>query len=107
MGLFEQQYSGEQVAAARQTIAAGSSLRAAAAEIGCAPSTLSVRIKKAEAAEADARVRLGIRDREPPPPRRRRAGSESPASGAGGGSLAAEGDPVEVLRGALQATKAN
>jgi hypothetical protein len=52
MGLFEQQFSGEQVAAARQAIAAGSSLRAAAAAIGCAPSTLSVRIKKAEAAEA-------------------------------------------------------
>jgi hypothetical protein len=107
MGLFEKQVSDEQVAAARRKIAAGtSSLRAAAAEIGCAPSTLSVRIKKAEAAEADARVRLGIRDSKPPPPRRRRAGSEPPASGAPEGTLA-EGDPVEVLRGALQATKAN
>src|SRR6266536_1153810 len=107
MGLFEKQVSDEQVAAARSKIAAGtSSLRAAAAEIGCAPSTLSVRIKKAEAAEADARVRLGIRDSKPPPPRRRRAGSEPPASGAPEGTLS-EGDPVEVLRGALQATKAN
>jgi hypothetical protein len=102
MGLFEQQFSGEQVAAARQSIAAGSSLRAAAAEIGCAPSTLSVRIKKAEAAEADVRVRLGIRDRQPPQAARRRADSEPPTIGA----LAAVG-PAEVLRDALQATKAN
>ena len=103
MALFEQQYSDEQVAAARQSIAAGSSLRAAAAEIGCAPSTLSVRIKKAEAAEADARVRLSIRDREPAQAARRRADSEPAASGA----LAAAVEPAEVLRDALQATKAN
>ncbi len=103
MGLFEQQFSGEQVAAARQSIAAGSSLRAAAAEIGCAPSTLSVRIKKAEAAEADARVHLGLRDREPPQAARTRADSEPPASGA----LATALGPAEVLRDALQATKAN
>jgi hypothetical protein len=45
--LFEQQFSDEQVADARRKIAAGTSLRAAAAEIRCAPSTLSVRIKKA------------------------------------------------------------
>ncbi len=107
MGLFEKQFSDEQVAAARGKIAAGGSLRAAAAEIGCAPSTLSVRIKKAEAAEAEARARAGIRDREPPPPARRRPDSESPAIGEREGALAAEGDPLEVLRGALQATKAN
>ena len=89
MALFEQQYSDEQVADARRKIAAGKSLRAAADEIGCAASTLSVRIKKAEAAESDARVGVGIRL-----PKRE-------------GSLAAEGDPVEVLGGALQATKAN
>lgn len=48
MALFEKQYSDEQVAAARKKIAAGtSSLRAAAAEIGCVPSTLSARITKA------------------------------------------------------------
>jgi hypothetical protein len=105
MGLFEKQYSDEQVVAAREKIAAGTSLRAAAAEIGCTPSTLSVRIKKAEAAEADARIRLGIRDRRPPPPTR--AESEPPASDGREGTLAAGGDPVEVLRGALQATKAN
>lgn len=107
MGLFEKQFSDEEVAAARRKIAAGtSSLRAAAAEIGCAPSTLSVRIKKAETAEAEARVRLGIRDRKPPPTRVR-AASEPPASGAREGTLTAEDDPVVVLRGALQATKAN
>jgi hypothetical protein len=89
VGLFEQQFSDEQVADARRKIAAGTSLRAAAAEIGCAPSTLSVRIKKAEAAEADARVGVGIRVRK----------RED--------TVAAGGDPVEVLRGALQATKAN
>jgi hypothetical protein len=105
MALFEKQYSDEQVAAARSKIAAGTtSLRAAAAEIGCVPSTLSARITKAEAAESEARVRLGIRDHEPPPPTRRRAHSER---GAREGTPAAEGDPVEVLRGALQATKAN
>jgi hypothetical protein len=90
MALFEQRFNDEQVADARRKIAAGtSSLRAAAAEIGCAPSTLSVRIKKAEATEADARVRVGIRVRE----------RED--------TVAAAGDPLEVLRGALQATKAN
>jgi hypothetical protein len=107
VGLFEKQFSDEQVAAAREKIAAGtSSLRAAAAEIGCAPSTLSMRIKKAEAAEAEARARAGIRDRQPPPRARRRADSEPPAIGEREGTLAAEGDPLEVLRGALQATKA-
>ncbi len=108
MGLFEKQFSDEQVAAARRKIAAGtSSLRAAAAEIGCAPSTLSYRIGKAEAAEAEARVRLGIRDRRPPPsPTRGRAQSEPQAGGPRDGTLA-EADPVEVLRDALQATKAN
>src|ERR1700694_3666841 len=105
MALFEKQYSDEQVAAARKKIAAGTtSLRGAAAEIGCRPSTLSARITKAKAVESDARLRLGIRDHEPPPPTRRRADSER---GAREGTPAAEGDPVEVLRGALQATKAN
>ena len=85
MGLFEQRISAEQVAAARAKIAAGASLRAAAAEIPCAPSTLSVRIKKAEAAEDEARRRAGLPVREP-------------AEAVG---------PVEVLRGALNATKAN
>jgi hypothetical protein len=108
MGLFEKQYGDEQVAAARRKIAAGtSSLRAAADEIGCAPSTLSARIKKDEAAEADARVRVGLRDRRRPRPTRARAESEPPASGGREDTLAGAGEPVEVLRGALQATKAN
>jgi hypothetical protein len=98
MALFEQRFSGEQVAAARRAIAAGSSLRAAAAAIGCAPSTLSVRIKQAEAAEADALFRLGGGARQPPL-RARGRGAAKPT--------AAELEPVEVLRGALQATKAN
>ena len=85
MGLFEQRISAEQVAAARAKIATGVSLRAAAAEIPCAPSTLSVRIKKAEATEDQARIRAGLPAREP-------------AEAVG---------PVEVLRGALNATKAN
>jgi len=101
--LFEQQFSGEQIAAARQWIAAGGSLRAAAAQIGCAPSTLSVRIKKAEAAEADARFRLGIRDRQPPQAARGRSASQPPASGARASAV----EPAEVLRDAMQATKAN
>jgi hypothetical protein len=107
MGLFEERFSDEQVSAARRKIAAGTSLRTAAAEIGCAPSTLSVRIKKAEAAEADACLRAGIGDRQPPPRTRRRADSEPPASGAQEDTLAAAVDPLEVLRSALQATKAN
>ena len=65
MGLFEQRISAEQVAAGRAKIAGGGSLRAAAAEIPCAPSTLSVRIKKAEAAEDEARRRTGLPAREP------------------------------------------
>jgi hypothetical protein len=52
MALFEKQYSEEQVAAARKKIAAGASLRRAAREIPCAPSTLSLRIRKAKQAEA-------------------------------------------------------
>ncbi|HLG07579.1 MAG TPA: hypothetical protein VI409_02790 [Gaiellaceae bacterium] len=51
MARFEKRISDEQVNAARAKIAAGATLRSAAAEIPCAPSTLSVRIKKAEAAE--------------------------------------------------------
>lgn len=85
MGLFEQRISAGQVAEARAKIAAGKSLRAAAAEIPCAPSTLSVRIKKAEALEDEARRLARLPPREP----------EQTIG------------PVEVLRGALNATKAN
>ena len=107
MGLFEQRFSDEQVTAARRKIAAGASLRAAAAEIGCAPSTLSVRITKAEAAEADARVRAGIGDSGPRLAQRTREDAELSATATREGAAAGGVGPVEVLRGALQATKAN
>jgi hypothetical protein len=54
MPRFQTRITESEVAAARDAIAAGSSLRSAAARIPCAPSTLSVRIRKAEAAEAEA-----------------------------------------------------
>src|SRR6266849_4399368 len=91
MALFEQRISDDEVAAARKKIAAGASLRSAAAEIPCAPSTLSLRIKKAAEAEADARD-----------PARRRA-----AEDARGGAVRGEVGPVETLRDAQHATKAN
>jgi hypothetical protein len=59
-----QRISDEAVSAARAKIAAGTTLRAAAAEIPCAPSTLSVRIRKAEAAEADSRGRVPLSEQE-------------------------------------------
>lgn len=55
MGRFEQRISEDAVTAARTKIEAGATLRSAAAEIPCAPSTLSLRIKKAKAAEAASR----------------------------------------------------
>jgi hypothetical protein len=64
MARFERRISEEQVQAARERIAAGATLRSAAAEIPCAPSTLSVRIKKAEAAEAAAGERAPIGEEE-------------------------------------------
>src|SRR5712691_11372715 len=91
MALFEQRISDGEVAAARKKIAAGASLRSAAAEIPCAPSTLSLRIKKAAEAEADARD-----------PARRLA-----AEDARGGAVRGEVGPVETLRDAQHATKAN
>jgi hypothetical protein len=102
VGQFEQRYSDEQVEAAREKIAAGLlSLRAAAAEIGCAPSTLSVRIRKAEAAEADARLRVGAGR---PPREGARGAAEAVALAAG---VEGKVGPIEALRGALQATRAN
>ena len=64
MAQFEKQISDEAVSAAREKIAAGATLRSTAAEIPCAPSTLSVRIKKAEAADASARDRVPIGEHE-------------------------------------------
>ncbi len=102
MGRFEQRYSDEQIEAARKKIAAGLlSLRAAAAEIPCAPSTLSERIKKLEAAEADARLPVGMNG----PPREQTRGDAAAVALAAGAEDRV--GPIEALRGALQATKAN
>lgn len=64
MARFVKRISDEEVSAARARIAAGATLRSAAAEIPCAPSTLSVRIRKAEAAEADTRGRVPLSEQE-------------------------------------------
>jgi hypothetical protein len=103
VGRFEQRISDEQVQAARQQIAAGSSLRAAAAAIPCAASTLSVRIRKAEQAEAALVARAGIGVRRPA---RARAGAERGPAASGGEEAASVG-PLAVLRGALQANRAD
>src|SRR5712691_5709995 len=97
MALFEQRISEDDVTAAREKIAAGESLRAAAAEIPCAASTLSTRIKKAEQAEAAAGNRT------------RRGDSAQWAIDPGDDEGAVPGavGPIEILRGALQATKAS
>jgi NAD(P)H-flavin reductase len=69
MALFEKRITDDQVAAARERIAAGVSLRTAAAQIPCAPSTLSLRITKAVRAEAGDRDRIrGNRSLEHPVP---------------------------------------
>jgi hypothetical protein len=93
MSRFKKRITDEQIAIARQKIAEGATLRAAAAEIPCAPSTLSYRIKKAE--QAEAVTRGGGDDAWPEAP-------VSPPSvdGVGAGNV---GPP---LREALQATKA-
>ena len=105
MALFEQRISDEQVRAARSKIEAGEvSLRAAATEIGCAPSTLSERIKQAKAAEADALTRAGIGKRGARRSQRPDANADLPANAA---EAAAELEPIEILRGALNATKTN
>jgi hypothetical protein len=100
---FERRISEADVTAARNEIADGASLRSAAAKIPCAPSTLSLRIRKAEHAEADARNRAGIHDNaDPREPEDRKlhaiAAREDVADDVG---------PVEILRGALLATKAS
>lgn len=100
MARFEQRITDEQVAAGRRKITAGASLRSAAAEVPCAPSSLSDRIKKAEAVEADVLARAGI--------------DKSGGRGVKRTGKTLEGDapddapgPVEVLRGALLAIRAN
>jgi hypothetical protein len=89
MARFEQRITESEVSAARKAIAAGASLRSVAAKIPCAPSTLSVRLKKAMADKADGEV--GVR-----------------TNGSGehdAGHTAAK--PLEILRSALLATKTN
>ena len=106
MALFEQRISEDDVTAARNKIAGGASLRSAAAEIPCAPSTLSIRIKKAEQAEAAARERAGIRDNEQRRAQRAPEDPELRAIAAREGAVPGDVGPVEILRGALLATKA-
>jgi hypothetical protein len=96
MPRFERRITDDQVAIARKKIAAGASLRSAAAEVPCAPSTLSDRITQAEAAEREAMEAAGIGQRGRPRSPRGRENAE-----AGNGALG----PVEVLRGALSATR--
>jgi hypothetical protein len=98
---FQQQISDEDVVAAREKIARGASLRSAAADIPCAPSTLSVRIKKAKAAEAASTPATGDDDGG------RDADGTSEHADARGSAAATSAGPVETLRGALQATKAS
>jgi hypothetical protein len=100
MARFEQRITEEQVAAARGRIAAGASLRSAAAEVPCAPSTLSDRIKKAEAGEVDALARAGI---DTSGGRRVRRTGKTPEAAVPDDAPG----PVEVLRGALLAIRAS
>ncbi|SRR5712691_5624618 len=107
MALFEQRVSEDEVTAAREKIAAGASLRAAAAEIPCAASTLSTRIKKAEQAEdaAGDRARMGDNGH-----RAVQVAGDDPdlrALPAAAGAVPGAVGPVEILRGALLATKAS
>jgi hypothetical protein len=89
MARFEQRITESEVSAAREAIAAGASLRSVAAKIPCAPSTLSVRLKKAMADKADSKVVV-----------RTNGTGEHDA-----GHTAAE--PLEILRSAVLATKTN
>lgn len=89
MARFEQRITESEVSAAREAIAAGASLRSVAATIPCAPSTLSVRLRKVMAEKADSDVAVRTSGR-----------GEHDA-----GHRAAE--PLEILRSALLATKTN
>jgi hypothetical protein len=105
MARFQTRITESEVAVAREAIAAGSSLRSVAAQIPCAPSTLSVRIRKAEAAEAEAGSTIarvnndGRADR----PGTRHPGTSKLRAGENGERGAVE--PLEILRDALQATR--
>lgn len=97
MARFEQRISDEAVKLARDQIAAGQSLRAAAAAIGCAPSTLSLRIRKAETAEARLALAVDGQKGSRKSAKRLRQGEEGEALD----------DPVEVLRSALSARRSD
>ncbi len=107
MARFEQRISEDDVTAARKKIEAGASLRSAAAEIPCAPSTLSVRIRKAEAAEADARGGAAIGENKHHAAHRDSELPDARLLAAGEGALPGEVGPVETMRGALLATRAD
>ena len=98
VALFEQRIGEDKVTAARKKVAAGASLRSAAAEIPCAPSTLSIRIKKAEEAETA--------DRDPRPAQGGPEHASLRAIAVGEGAVPGDVGPVEILRSALLATKA-
>jgi hypothetical protein len=100
---FEQRIGEAEVTAARNQIAGGASLRSAAARIGCAPSTLSLRIRKAEQAEGAARERAGIHAKH----NQRQPKNAALHASAAGDGVAGDVGPVEILRGALLATKAS
>jgi hypothetical protein len=100
MPRFQTRITESEVAAAREAIAAGSSLRSAAARIPCAPSTLSVRIRKAEAEACGTSASVnndGHTDRwgtgHQAMPGLRETGEDEVV------------EPLEVLREALKATR--
>lgn len=107
MARFEQRISEDDVTAARKKIEAGASLRSAAAEIPCAPSTLSVRIRKAEAADADARGEAAIGENKHRAAHRDSELPDARLLAAGEGTLPGAVGPVETMRGALLATRAD
>jgi hypothetical protein len=90
---FEKRVTDQQVAKARERIAEGATLRAAAAEIPCAPSTLSYRIKRAQEAENVVRPIGGQ--------------PGAPVARSGSDGAAVQVGPLETLRAALQATKSD
>jgi hypothetical protein len=103
MARFQKRITEGEVAAAREAIAAGSSLRSVAARIPCAPSTLSVRIKKAERAEAEAcSTSTSVNNDGHTDP----SGPGHPATPGlrerGEGAVV---EPLEILREALKATR--
>ena len=97
MARFEQRISEDDVTAARKKIEAGASLSSAAAEIPCAPSTLSVRIRKAEAADADARGEAAIGENKHRAAHRDSKLPDARLLAAGEGTLPGAVGPVETM----------